>query len=107
MDLARHGPRAGLTIDVWVLDGWSAVSALSETGQLEEVQQPSHSSEHNNTWASSEQRERGKRFSEGSLNSTEDGASAEPVTAGDFAPTRPGPYAQDATDASMLWETFQ
>ena len=36
VDLARHGPRAGKTVDVWVLDGWSAVAALRATGQLEE-----------------------------------------------------------------------
>ena len=105
VDLARHGPRAGLTIDVWVLDGWSAVSALSETGQLEE--EVWQSSEHTNTNMSSEQHERVKRLSEGSLNSNEDDACAARVTAGGCAPTRQAPYARYSAAASQLWDTFQ
>jgi hypothetical protein len=101
VDLARHGPRAGLTIDVWVLDGWSAVSALSATGQLEETQSDHSSGGTNNVW-SEQQQERSKRLSEGSLNSNEDNATAAPVTADDLDPTRPALYV-----ASLLWESFQ
>ena len=104
VDLARHGPRAGLTIDVWVLDGWSAVSGLRETGQLEEQHLDDSSGDlHKSHNLSEQQQERMRKLSAGSLNGTnEENAVASPIAARSFAPTRLSPH-----DASVLWERFQ
>eukprot|EP01044_Picomonas_judraskeda_P007073 COSAG03_NODE_740_length_6025_cov_34.742491_2_plen_1087_part_00 len=104
VDLARHGPRAGLTIDVWVLDGWSAVSALRETGQLEEQHQDDCSGNlHISRDLSEQQQERMRKLSAGSLNvNNEENSVAAPIAARNYVPMRLSPH-----DASLLWESFQ
>jgi amino acid transporter len=97
VDLAQHGPRAGLTVDVWVLDGWAAAAALRATGQLEveaaldgSVSSASLSEPH---------KDRLRKLSAGSLNDDEEAATPGSSFTG---PMRDGPHA-----ASLLWESFQ